>query len=95
MYILIVLLPSLFLLYQSLTCFGFLPFYNITLFSEKNIIIMFLHGCICKWGIVFALIGFIWTLYFLLYKKGRTDSFKKYILKYGVVFIVLAIVSIF
>lgn len=94
MYILGVFLPSLFLLYQSLTCFGFIPLYNITFFSEKNVIVMFLHSCICKWGIVFAFIGIFWTLYFLIYKKGRTEEFKNYILKYTVFFIIISIFSI-
>ena len=94
MFVIVLFILSIFLLYQCLTCFGFIPLYNITFFSETHVIVMFLHSCICKWGIIFSIIGIFLTIYYLFNKKSRTIEFKNYIVKYVMFYSVLSLLSI-
>ena len=60
------------LLVQCLGFYQLIPMYSLTMLGSENLLVYYLHACICKWGLPFAALGLILGLVCLFDTKNKT-----------------------
>ena len=88
----LVFVSCILLLVQCLGFYELIPLLSFSCFGQSSLIIYYIHACICKWGLPFAVIGLIMGIICLCDRKNVFDL-KKHMLNYGIFFMVLTILS--
>lgn len=80
------------LLFQCLGFYQLIPLYSLTMLGSDNILVYYLHACICKWGLPFAVLGLILGLICVFDFKNKLDM-RKHLTGYCVFFVIITILS--
>ena len=80
------------LLVQCLGFYQLIPMYSLTMLGSENLLVYYLHACICKWGLPFAALGLILGLVCLFDTKNKLDM-RKHLNGYCIFFVIITILS--
>ena len=80
------------LLIQCLGFYEWIPLYSLTMLGTDNMIILYIHSCICKWGLPFAVIGLILGLVALCDTKNKYDI-RRHLIGYCIFFVLITLLS--
>ena len=80
------------LLIQCLGFYQWIPLYSLTMLGSNSMIILYLHSCICKWGLPFAVLGLILGLLCLFDKNNKFDM-RSHLRGYAIFFVIVTVLS--
>ncbi len=80
------------LLIQCLGFYELIPLWSLTFLGQNNMIVFYLHSCICKWGLPFAVLGLILGL-LCLFDISNKLELRPHLKGYCVFFVIVTIIS--
>ena len=92
-YAAIILISSILLAIQCLGFYELIPLLSFSLWGNSNVFAYYIHSCVCKWGLIFAVFGIILGLLVL---TDKNDKFKMrdHTKKYAIFFVIITLFSI-
>ena len=88
----VMVVSCILLLIQCLGFYELIPLWSLTMLGQDNMVVFYIHSCICKWGLPFAFLGLILGLLCVFDKNNKFDL-RPHLRGYCIFFVIVTILS--